>query len=67
MTFHISTVKSLIEQVRASDMVHPVKIMVGGYPFNVEPNLWRQLKADGHAQDAQAAIDTAVQLVNTGG
>jgi methanogenic corrinoid protein MtbC1 len=66
MTFHISAVKSLIEQVRASDAAPQVKIMVGGYPFNVAPDLWQQIGADGSAQDAQAAMNTAGQLVSRG-
>jgi methanogenic corrinoid protein MtbC1 len=64
MTFHVSTVKSLIEQVRNSEAAEHVKIMVGGYPFNIVPDLWQQFKADGYAKDAQAAIDTANQLIN---
>lgn len=67
MTFHVSAVKALIEQARASPALRQVKIMVGGYPFNVDPHLWQQLKADGHAPDAQAAVDMATQLVGQGG
>lgn len=63
MTFHVSSVKSLIEQVRANEAARHVKIMVGGYPFNVDPDLWRQVEADGCAPNAQAAIDTANQWV----
>ena len=37
---------------------------VGGYPFVVAPELWRQIGADGSAGDAQAAIALANQLRN---
>ncbi len=67
MTFHISALKLLIEQVRATPACANVKIMVGGYPLNIAPNLWRQLNADGYAQDAQTAVIKAAHLIASGG
>lgn len=61
MTLHISAVAQHIEQVRqASD----VRILVGGYPFNVSQDLWQQVGADGYAPNAQDAIALAHDLVN---
>jgi methanogenic corrinoid protein MtbC1 len=37
--------------------------MVGGYPFNVDPDLWRRIGADGSARDASEAIGVAQRLV----
>jgi len=66
MTFHVRAVAELIERVRLSDVGAGVKILVGGYPFNAAPGLWRQLGADGWAHDAQEAIAVANQLVAEG-
>lgn len=61
ITMHVSDVRTLIKQVRASGMGEKVKILVGGYPFNVAPELWRRVDADGHASDAQQAVAIADQ------
>jgi len=66
MTFHVSKVADLIEHVHRQ-LPHPPKIMVGGYPFNVEPTLWQRLGADGSAHNAQQAVDTARRLIGNGG
>jgi len=61
--FHVSKVTDLIAQIRASSFAFPHKILVGGYPFNISPNLWRQVGADGHARDAREAVLVAEQLM----
>ena len=63
MTFHIKLVADLIEQVRVIDPHERIKILVGGYPFNIEKELWRQVGADGYAHDAEHAIATAHSLM----
>lgn len=63
MTFHLSKVSQLIDKVRASEVSRDMKILVGGYPFNVSPGLWQQVGADGYAADAQQAIDEANRLL----
>ncbi len=65
MTLHLGKVRQLIEAVRTSGP-NGVKILVGGYPFNVSPDLWQQVGADGYAPDADTAIETARQLVGNG-
>ncbi|MEZ5670890.1 MAG: cobalamin-dependent protein [Thiotrichaceae bacterium] len=64
MTFHVRAAEALIAAVRADPECKNVKIMVGGYPFNLEPELWRQVGADGYSGDAQQAIDISNQLVH---
>ncbi len=59
ITMHVSDVKALIEQVRASGVGDGVKVLVGGYPFNTAPDLWRRVGADGYAPDAQEATAIA--------
>jgi methanogenic corrinoid protein MtbC1 len=63
MTFHVGQVEQLIGQVRASSMGSDLQIMVGGYPFNLSPNLWRHVGADGFATDAQDAVRQANELL----
>lgn len=59
---HLRAVSALIKAVRANDACRHVTILVGGYPFAVAPDLWREVGADGTALDAQAAIVLAGQL-----
>ncbi|MBC8227927.1 cobalamin B12-binding domain-containing protein [bacterium] len=66
MLFHVSSAREIIDLVRSSDAGKRVKILVGGYPFNVEPDLWQKLGADGYARNAQAAIELANRLVAEG-
>jgi methanogenic corrinoid protein MtbC1 len=62
MTLHLQQVERLIEAVRAST-VGGVKILVGGYPFNLVPDLWQRFGADGYAPDAKRAISLAAAAV----
>jgi methanogenic corrinoid protein MtbC1 len=66
MTFHVSAVAELIADVRASDVGERVSVLVGGYPFNVAPDLWQRLGADGCAKDAEEAVAVANRLVVDG-
>jgi methanogenic corrinoid protein MtbC1 len=63
MTCHVQTVADLIAQVRRTPECAEVKILVGGYPFVVDRELWRQIGADAMANNADDAIATANQLV----
>lgn len=56
MTFHLRAVEQLITLARKTEGWGDTKIMVGGYPFHLEPNLWRQVGADLYADDAEQAI-----------
>jgi len=64
ITFHVGEVADLIAKVRATEVGKNVKILVGGYPFNVSEGLWRSVNADGFGTDAQQAIAVANQLVS---
>ncbi|WP_353572953.1 cobalamin-dependent protein [Candidatus Albibeggiatoa sp. nov. BB20] len=64
MTFHLRAAEALIASVRADPQYQNIKIMVGGHPFNLEPNLWKQMGADGYAQNAQEAIEKSNELIN---
>lgn len=60
---HISTVAKLIATIRSNPARKELIILVGGHPFNVATNLWREVGADGFAPDALQAIHLANQLI----
>lgn len=60
---HISALTDLIAVVRANPDCCDVLVLVGGHPFNVAPDLWREVGADGYASDAVQAVDLANQLL----
>jgi MerR family transcriptional regulator, light-induced transcriptional regulator len=65
MTFHVHSVRRLIQTVRADKDIQSTIILVGGYPFNLAPTLWQELGADGHATDAEDALRIAHELLGT--
>jgi methanogenic corrinoid protein MtbC1 len=60
---HISEVIELISTVRRCVDCRNPKIIVGGYPFNIDKDLWKKVGADGQAEDAETAIELADKLV----
>ncbi len=60
MTYHLEQVRAAIGLIRE---VSEAKILVGGRPFNLEPELWRDVGADGWALDAQQAVVVAQRLI----
>ena len=63
MTFHVPVVERLITDIRNSQEECSAKIMVGGHPFNIAPELWRRVGADAWAPDAAQAIAVADRLL----
>jgi methanogenic corrinoid protein MtbC1 len=57
LPIHIQAVADLIAATRAA--ANPVRILVGGAPFNSLPGLWKDVGADGFARDAAEAVATA--------
>ncbi|UEM25069.1 cobalamin-dependent protein (plasmid) [Skermanella mucosa] len=47
---------ALIQALRADPECGGTRIIVGGYPFNRCPDLWKRIGADGYARDAAAAV-----------
>jgi methanogenic corrinoid protein MtbC1 len=64
ITYHVRAVESLIAAVRRTPDCGRVKILVGGYPFKTDPNLWKIIGADGSAPDAQEALLLANRLTS---
>ena len=62
ITYHVRLVESLITAVRRDSSMSGVIVLVGGYPFKIAPSLWKNIGADGCANDAQEAIATVSRL-----
>ena len=58
---HIHKVIELIHAVRDIEALKDIKILAGGYPFNVDKDLWKQVGADFYASNA---IKTSELLSN---
>jgi len=61
MGYHLHAVQELIQSLRSDPRCAKLHIVVGGYPFTVDPALWRTVGADGTAADADAAVALAWQ------
>lgn len=66
ITYHINEARKIIEAVRSRQELSGTKVLVGGYPFNLDPELWRKVGADGSAKSAHGAIEKAGSLVDQG-
>ena len=62
LSTHLQALEELINKVHYQ--LPYIKILVGGYPFNVDNDLWLRIGADGFGKDAQQAIETANRLVS---
>jgi methanogenic corrinoid protein MtbC1 len=63
MSYHVSAVADVVRAVRQSSGGRAIRILVGGYPFRVDPELWRIVGADGFALDASQAVTLANRLL----
>lgn len=62
---HISKVQKLISDVRDKISADSLKILVGGKPFNDNPELWQKVNADGFAFTAEEAVKKANILIKS--
>lgn len=65
MTYHVELVGGLIAKVREANLDTIPQIIVGGYPFNVDPKLWQHVGADGYARDAEQAVAEGNRLTQS--
>ncbi|HOM11367.1 MAG TPA: cobalamin-dependent protein [Spirochaetota bacterium] len=49
MTFHLHKIIETIKALRTIADTTPIYIIVGGYPFNIDTNLWKKVDADLYA------------------
>ena len=61
--YQVKAVQALIARIRATPDLAALKIIVGGHPFNIDPDLWKKIDSDGSAPDAQQAIVLASSLL----
>jgi methanogenic corrinoid protein MtbC1 len=57
--FNLNKAETLINKIRSNSSLDKMKIMVGGYAFNLIPDLWKQIGADGYAANARQAVSLA--------
>ncbi len=62
MTATLPALAAQIALLRVRDGGSKRKILVGGYPFSVDADLWRRVGADGHAVDGYHALELAGAL-----
>jgi MerR family transcriptional regulator, light-induced transcriptional regulator len=63
MSYHLGEASKAIRTIRENDGSSRVKIIVGGYPFRLAPDLWKEIGADGSAMAADEAVRLAKELV----
>lgn len=64
MTFNLPAAQALIAAIRAAPGCAGVRILIGGYPLNLAPELWRKIGADAWAGDATEAAAVARRLLD---
>ena len=65
MTQHLFGMADVIRIVRSHPGCEQVKILAGGYPFNIDPYLWKRVGADAAALDGKDAIYVANRLIQS--
>lgn len=63
LVLHVRATADAIEAVRAATPDRRVPVLVGGRPFEIVPDLWRLVGADGCASSAREAVTTAERIV----
>jgi MerR family transcriptional regulator, light-induced transcriptional regulator len=63
MTFHLAALRDFIRRMRNNAACSSARVIVGGYPFRIAPELAREIGADAVALDAAAALEEAERLV----
>ncbi|AUB58745.1 MULTISPECIES: cobalamin B12-binding domain-containing protein [Methanobacterium] len=63
--YNLGAVKDLIKLIRNTPDISNIKIMVGGRPFLLAPELWKKIGADGCPTNAIEALSLADELIST--
>lgn len=66
MVFHLPAVAHLIARLRDANLQPAPRVLVGGYAFAKDPDLWRKVGADGYAKDAREVVELARVMASTG-
>lgn len=62
---HVKYTAAIIEEIKGSHAVAGVKVIVGGYPFNVDEDLWKKIGAHGYAADMSCAVEKVSSLIGS--
>lgn len=65
LTSHLRMVREAIEKIRAEGY-KDIPVLVGGFAFNDDSDLWKIVGADGWAPTAEEAVDIAARLIGSG-
>jgi methanogenic corrinoid protein MtbC1 len=63
MPRNLRDVHYLIRSLHSDERTTKAKIIVGGYPYKIVPDLWKQIGADAYAETATEAVSIADRLV----
>lgn len=63
--YNLGAVKDLIKLIRNTPDISNIKIMVGGRPFLLAPELWKKIGADGCPTNAIEALSLADELISS--
>ena len=63
MFFNVESIARAVRAIRAVEGFGDLVILVGGRPFNQDPELWKKVDADGFAASAEEAVKLANRLV----
>jgi methanogenic corrinoid protein MtbC1 len=63
MTYHVPAVAEVLRAVKERLGERAPFVLVGGYPFLVDPSLWQRVGADGCATDAPGAVALVTERV----
>lgn len=62
LSINVHKLKALVQELRNSKDLENTTIMVGGHPFNIDPELWKKVGADLNAPDAKQSVALANEL-----
>ncbi|MCE1189750.1 MAG: cobalamin-dependent protein [Ignavibacteria bacterium] len=63
MSYHLPKVQDLIAAIRAEEQLRGTVIMTGGYPFNVDKELYKKIGADCYAANAVDALQVVKTII----
>jgi methanogenic corrinoid protein MtbC1 len=63
MPYHLSALNQTISLIKAEPALQDTKIMVGGLPFLLNPDLIHSTQADLYAPDAKTGVAQANALL----
>jgi methanogenic corrinoid protein MtbC1 len=64
MFFNVESIVRAVRAIRAVDGLGNPIVLVGGRPFNQDPELWEKVGADGFAPSAEQAVKLANHLMS---